>query len=647
MRRPNEGGEKRVGVSSEASAWRSFYDGQSGKFLADYVYGNRRTQAAMQHAIRWMPPGACRILDIGCGIGWSTWEMKRQRPEVFLLGIDISTRAIAIAQRLFSVPDLEFAVRDITEESPFEDTPFDAVIMLDVYEHVPRSLRRQLNSTLNSVLAERGVIVLTFPSVFHQRYVRSEAPHRLQPVEEELDIADVAELAHDVGGYIVHYEHVDIWHSRDYVHAVVERPAEPKEAPHRRVEEPGDVQVRESRVARVASRLNMRVTREGLSLPHRGNAALCVVTFSRDAYSETFIRAQIQRLPAQVRVLYGTALPHLRTEDGEPLAPAFTVFRHVQHSVARRIFGQTYDSLQRRPFKRFLAGNRISAVLAHYGTVGAAVVGACREARVPLVVHFHGYDAYRHDVVEHGGERYRELFAGAEAIIAVSRDMVDQLERLGAPRKKLHYNPNGVDMSQVRDARPAEAPPRFLAVGRFVEKKGPHLTLWAFSKVIQSIPEARLVMVGDGYLLEPCKHLAQLLGVAHAVDFRGPLPHTAVLAAMEGARGFVQHSITSADGDSEGTPNAIKEAGASGLPVISTRHAGIPDVIIDEQTGYLVDPLDVDRMAERMIRLAREPLLAARLGRAAREQIRLEFSIETCIDRLWQIIEAAIQVRQG
>src|SRR5690606_14972407 len=122
------------------------------------------------------------------------------------------------------------------------------------------------------------------------------------------------------------------------------------------------------------------------------------------------------------------------------------------------------------------------------------------------------------------------------------------------------------------------------------------------------------------------------LKIDHAVTFLGNLGHDSVCAEMKNARALVQHSIRATNGDSEGTPNAIMEAGASGLPVVSTRHAGIPDVVIEGTTGFLVDERDTDAMAVHMLTLAQNPNLAAKMGQAARLRIIDGFSMQRSID---------------
>jgi glycosyltransferase involved in cell wall biosynthesis len=300
---------------------------------------------------------------------------------------------------------------------------------------------------------------------------------------------------------------------------------------------------------------------------------------------------------------------------------------------------QTLDTLV---LQRFLKRHNVDVVLAEYGLAGVQIMDVCHKANIPLVVHFHGYDAYNEAVVlQFYRESYRRLFTIARAIIAVSRDMEHQLMSLGAPRDRVFYNVYGVDSSRFSLADPSNSPPLFVAVGRFVDKKAPHLTLLAFQKVVPVCPEARLVMIGDGLLWDACKMLVKALHLEQQVTFTGPQPHSEVAATMQQARAFVQHSIRPGTGDSEGTPVAVLEAGMAGLPVVSTRHAGIKDVVREGETGFLVDEGDIDSMADHMIRLAQDAPLAGRIGQQAHEHIKAHFSMERSIGNLWEIIERA------
>lgn len=150
-------------------------------------------------------------------------------------------------------------------------------------------------------------------------------------------------------------------------------------------------------------------------------------------------------------------------------------------------------------------------------------------------------------------------------------------------------------------------------------------------------------MIGDGPLLDGCRRLARELQVERNVEFLGAQDHGTIQGEMRRARCFVQHSVVAPSGDSEGTPVAIIEASATGIPVVSTKHGGIPDVVVDGATGFLVDEGDVSGMAGHLTTLVDNPNLAREFGRAARRRAEEHFSVERRIAELWRIIEACIE----
>jgi glycosyltransferase involved in cell wall biosynthesis len=371
----------------------------------------------------------------------------------------------------------------------------------------------------------------------------------------------------------------------------------------------------------------------------RQRPSLLIVQPNSPSASETFLQAHADHLPARVRVMSG-APPAI---DGRPLRSQALVWRAWRKAL-RVLRGQGWEAEATAAFLEAFRRHRPAAVLAEYGESGVAVLSACRRADVPLVVHFHGYDASLHECLRRMAGPYREMFRDAAAVIAVSQPMREQLIALGAPPEKVHWSPYGVDCTRFGGAAPEVAGPVFLAVGRLVEKKGPRWTLEAFAGVRRACPQARLRVIGDGPLREACRRRAAELEIAAAVDFLGACPPPVVQEEMRRARCFVQHSVEAPDGDREGMPVSVLEAGASGLPVVATRHAGIPEVVVEGQTGFLVEERDAAGMAGHMLRLAQDPELAGRLGRAARERVAADFSLPRSIDRLWGIIEQAIRL---
>jgi glycosyltransferase involved in cell wall biosynthesis len=370
-------------------------------------------------------------------------------------------------------------------------------------------------------------------------------------------------------------------------------------------------------------------------LANQPDLSVCVVTPYVPTASETFIRAHLEGLPARTVLVHGW-----RPSVGD--RPALSLPTRIAYKARRVLTGEGAQRETTAAYVRVFRRHRLDAVLAEYGTTGILTVAACREVGIPLIVYFHGFDASVRSVLQEHAEAYRTMFRQAAAIIAASRAIQGRLISLGAPADKVHYIPCGVDCRRFAGADPAAAAPVMLSVGRFVEKKAPQLTIQAFAEAYRAHPDSRLRMVGDGPLLDRCRELASRLVPDRAVTFLGTQPHEAVQAEMRRARGFVQHSVEAESGDCEGTPVGILEAGASGLPVISTRHGGIPEVVVEGETGLLVDEKDVPGMAAHMIRLIREPDLAAQLGLAARRRVEALFTMERSLGQLWSVIRSCV-----
>jgi glycosyltransferase involved in cell wall biosynthesis len=173
-----------------------------------------------------------------------------------------------------------------------------------------------------------------------------------------------------------------------------------------------------------------------------------------------------------------------------------------------------------------------------------------------------------------------------------------------------------------------------------IDKKAPHLTIEAFGRVAHRYPGARLAMVGDGPLVDQCRRLIATLGLRDRIQMHGAQNSDFIARLMREASLFVQHSVTAANGDTEGgaPPLAILEAMASGLPVISTWHASIPEGVTDGVTGLLVEERDVDAMASAMGELLDNPDRAATMGAAGRERVVATFTREMARDRLRAIM---------
>jgi glycosyltransferase involved in cell wall biosynthesis len=204
-----------------------------------------------------------------------------------------------------------------------------------------------------------------------------------------------------------------------------------------------------------------------------------------------------------------------------------------------------------------------------------------------------------------------------------------RLIEVGIPKEKIHVVPYGVDVPREAQIRSPDSTIRCLAAGRMVSKKGPLKTLEAFHLAVQKIPELKLDFIGEGPLFQKAKNLVQDLNLEGKITFLGSQPNSVVQKKMQQSDIFVQHSMIDPEtGDEEGLPVAILEAMSYALPVVATKHAGIQEAVLDQQTGYLVQEGEVHEMAEYIKLLAQKPALRIEMGHAAWSRAKQLFSWE-------------------
>ena len=346
---------------------------------------------------------------------------------------------------------------------------------------------------------------------------------------------------------------------------------------------------------------------------------LLVFAPTRRAASETFVRANLVGLPFEVQAYFGDERPW-----NQPARLAYGLAVLLSKACTRlgllRLAGWPAAVVA----QRLIAHHRPDLVLAEFGFHAVRVMEAAPAMAVPLVVHFRGSDLSAQNKLGVLRGRYRRLLALAAGLICKSKPMAKKLQSLGAPADRILISASGANAQLFHGSAPAAAPPVCLAVGRFVAKKGPLHTIRAFA----SQPQGQLWMVGEGPLLAEAKVLAEQLDLGQRIRFLGVCSQVEVAALMRQARVFVQHSLVAPDGDSEGNPVAVMEAQLSGLPVVATRHAGIPEVVIDGETGLLVDEGDVRGMSVAIERLLQDPDLCTQLGTAGRCHVEQGFTLE-------------------
>jgi colanic acid/amylovoran biosynthesis glycosyltransferase len=366
---------------------------------------------------------------------------------------------------------------------------------------------------------------------------------------------------------------------------------------------------------------------------------LCIIKPNKDSFSETFVREHIERLPGNKKVLYGGVFP-VYDHEGKYLIKS--VFSLLSYLIQKKLFNRLNIKVRTRALAKYLIAQKIDVVFAEYGMVGALVTEACQIADVPLVIHYHGADVHHRETVTLYHELYQRSFNYASSLIAVSGDMVKALIGLGAPANKLTNASCGVDPDAFPQLDISKTGRTFLAIGRFVEKKSPGSVVQAFKIVLDKFPDATLAMVGQGPLFEETKKIIADLQLEQSVALLGVLNSAQIKELFAKTRCFVQHSVTAANGDMEGTPVTILEAGSSGLAIVSTKHAGIKEAVIDGETGYLVAEHDIQGMANYMIKIAADVNLAVTLGAKEATYIRENYDINSRIHTITKLLKEAI-----
>jgi len=253
-----------------------------------------------------------------------------------------------------------------------------------------------------------------------------------------------------------------------------------------------------------------------------------------------------------------------------------------------------------------------------------------------LVTVFHGFDM---SVFLRNAKPgvYNHLFRTGDLFLPISEAWRRRLIALGCPASKTHVHRMGIDCARFKFTPrepPNRGPLRVVTVARLVEKKGVEYAIRAVARLVAAGVDIEYTVVGDGPLREMLSQLTEGLGVSGCVKLIGYMAHSDIAALLQRSHVMLAPSVTASDGDMEGLPVAIMEAMASGLPVVSTIHSGIPELIDDDVNGYLVPEKDVSALAAKLEHVAFNTADWRRVADAARRAVVERHDIRTLNDKL-------------
>lgn len=286
----------------------------------------------------------------------------------------------------------------------------------------------------------------------------------------------------------------------------------------------------------------------------------------------------------------------------------------------------------------------IALIHCHLGVEGIYGLFHKRKFSLPLVVSFHGFEffvpfhkRYKNPTFFNYCRHYRELAQEGDIFLCVSSATRQDLISLGYPPEKVITLYLGIDLSSLpKKEAYFNKTPKIIFVGRLTEKKGILILLSAYKNILQKYPNVSLTIIGDGELRKKVGKKIRENRLGDRVLWKGAIPNQEVLKEIAGSDIFILPSYKTKDGNQEGTPYTLFEAQGIGLPVISTYHSGIPEIVKDGETGFLVKERDSKGLEEKLSILIENPSLRKEMGEAGREFIK-NFSRKKRLEKLEEI----------
>ena len=312
----------------------------------------------------------------------------------------------------------------------------------------------------------------------------------------------------------------------------------------------------------------------------------------------------------------------------------------MRERVFRKLFGNEYllgsnpklSRLHKHYFTDLLIKNNIKLIHTHFGPSALEVLPIAKVLKIPLLVSFHGYDGSNLLRNRKYVKNLKKLLRYATAIFP-SEYMKNVVEEKVSFSGNCIINHYGIPLDEFQFINRTPIAEKIkkgneiilLQISNFVEKKGHIFTVEAFNNFQIKLPYSRLILAGDGEIKNEIVEKVKKLKLSTKVVFPGRVDYREVASLMSEADIFLHHSVTAANGDQEGIPNVIMEAMSTGLPVISTYHSGIPELIDSGLDGLLTNERDIEKYVECMNKMISN---SSNFPTKAREKIEKKFNLE-------------------
>ena len=321
--------------------------------------------------------------------------------------------------------------------------------------------------------------------------------------------------------------------------------------------------------------------------------------------------------------------------------------RLLRHVLDVREHGQHARNLSLLYTAISFAGNPgYDIVHCQFGDVGARAVALKRGGMIDgrLVVSFRGADLSR--LVKNRPTAYDALFAEADLFLPVSEQFRQRLISMGCPPERIQVLYSGINPQRFK-AKPRRVESgkqvRLLSIGRLTPKKGFVYGIEAVARLLKAGYDVRYTILGEGELRTELSRRIETHGIETKVDMPGWKGATEVEEYLDWAHLLLAPCVTADDGDEEGIPNVIKEAMASGMPVVSSIHGGIPELVEHGVSGLLAPEKEIEALTSCLAQLLDNPQCWPAMGAAGRKRVEDRFDSVRLTDRLIHLYERLLQ----
>jgi colanic acid/amylovoran biosynthesis glycosyltransferase len=374
------------------------------------------------------------------------------------------------------------------------------------------------------------------------------------------------------------------------------------------------------------------------------------------SYCSSFLKVEMLHIYRQIKALRGVdtfvvtkelqnaehfPFPHIEVipkRRTNLLVHGWLKFVERRPPIVYRGEYQTLDSLLKR--------HGADLMHIYFGHTGVHLLPFIEQWDKPCVVSFHGADvADKPEIKDYHGKLAR-LFNAVPLVLARSQSLADRLIQFGCPPEKLRINRTGVPLDEfpfVDREPPSDGQWKIVQACRLIPKKGVATSLRAFAIFKKDHPKAEFFLAGKGPLQPELEMLAAGLGIFKDVRFEGFLSQAELVKLYASSHLLLHPSETLPNQDQEGVPNSVLEAMATGLPVVATRHGGIPEAVEHGRNGFLANEEDHTGLANAMEQITRSPGLLRDMGLRARDMVAERFAQKAQINQLESFYEEAIR----